>query len=47
MRKFATLALICMFAIIPLSANAENEGLVIEAKSAILIDSASGKVMFE
>ena len=47
MRKFATLALICMFAIIPLSANAENEGLAIEAKSAILIDSASGKVMFE
>ena len=47
MRKFAVLALICMFAIIPLSVNAENDGLVIEAKSAILIDSVSGKVMFE
>lgn len=27
MRKFATLALICMFAIIPLSANAEKKDL--------------------
>lgn len=47
MRKFATLALICVFAMIPLSANAQNDGLAIEAKSAILIDSVSGKVMFE
>lgn len=47
MRKFAVLALIGILAILPFSVQAETDGIAVEAKAAILIDAASGKVMFE